>query len=270
MRKRIDFESEFILHTLTQKHLKELFNLEFIASEIQLDNLRLDNLAFDRKTNSFVIIEYKNEFNANVLNQAQDYYDLIQDNREFFSERLSDDATVDFDNVRIMVIGPEFSQNQIDEAKATYELWKVSLFDDGEVTYENLNNNEVETLNINLDELKITEEMLLDGKSSEMTELYFNLKDNILNDFSDVEIRYLVDQFSLRADGKLLCLVRFLKSSFAIYIYADSLKNADRTTDISQSQTGGRAKYQLKYESDEDYDYFIDLFKQTYSEKVEK
>jgi len=79
MSNEIPFESEYVLHKLTQKNLKELFGLEFVASEIQLNDLRLDNLAFDPETNSFVIIEYKNELNLNVINQAQEYYDLIHE-----------------------------------------------------------------------------------------------------------------------------------------------------------------------------------------------
>ena len=46
MKEKVYFESEFILHTLTQAYLKELFDLELVASEIQLHGLRLDNLAF--------------------------------------------------------------------------------------------------------------------------------------------------------------------------------------------------------------------------------
>lgn len=267
MTRQIDFESEFILHTLTQSHLKELFNLELVASEIQLNDLRLDNLAFDTKTNSFVIIEYKNEFNANVLNQAQEYYDLIQNNRKHFLQRLDNKNNVDFDNVRIMIIGPKFSQTQIDEAKSNFELWKVTLFDDGKVTYENLKNSETKTLNINLDDLKITEEMLLKDKTPEMIDLYNNLKDKVLDEFDDVKIKYMINQFSFRVNDKLLCVVIFLKSSFNIHIYANQLNNAEKTVDISEKSTGGNAKYQFNYKSDDDFDYFMDLFKQTYDQK---
>ena len=143
MAKKISFENEYALHKLTEKHLKELFDLEFVVSEIQLNDLRLDNLAFDLKTNSFVIIEYKNEYNANVLNQAQEYYDLIQENRKYFTNQLDDTAEVNFENNKVMIIGPEFSQSQINEAKTNFELWKITLFDDGKVIYENLENNEV-------------------------------------------------------------------------------------------------------------------------------
>ena len=78
MAKVIKFKREYFLHMFTQKHLKELFNLEFIASEIQHKKLRFDTLAFDEKTNSFAIIEYKNRFDRNVINQAHNYYNLIQ------------------------------------------------------------------------------------------------------------------------------------------------------------------------------------------------
>ena len=73
--KRNKFDSEYILHKLTESNLKILFDLEFVASEIQLNKLRIDTLAFDEKTKTFVIIEYKNEPNLNVINQTQGYCD---------------------------------------------------------------------------------------------------------------------------------------------------------------------------------------------------
>ena len=73
--KKNKFYSEYILHKLTEKNLKKFFDLEFVASEIQLNNLRIDTLSFDEKTKAFVIIEYKNELDLNVIKQAQKYYD---------------------------------------------------------------------------------------------------------------------------------------------------------------------------------------------------
>ena len=267
MTRKISFESEFILHKLTENHLKELFGLECVSSEIQLNRLRLDNLAFDPKTKSFVIIEYKNEFNADVLTQISEYRDLIKENPEYFIERLDDANPKD---IRMMVIGPEFIQNQIDEAKGKIEVWKITLFDDCKVTYENLHTNEIKTLCINSEDLKLTEDDLLEGKSSEMRELYFNLKNSIMDEFDDVKIKYLVDMFSLRANDKLICVVSFLKSSFNVYLYGDNLENADKTEDISDKTTGGNANYNLKYKSDDDLECFMNLFKQVYNQKVEK
>lgn len=47
------------MQKLTENNLDSIFGLEFIATEFQLHNLRIDTLAFDNETSSFVIIEYK-------------------------------------------------------------------------------------------------------------------------------------------------------------------------------------------------------------------
>lgn len=268
MTRKIPFENEYQLHILTQNNLKELFDLELIASEIQLNKLRLDNLAFDLKSNAFVIIEYKNEFDANVLNQAQKYYDLLQENKEFFLDRLDDAYSVDFENTKVMIIGPKFSDEQIKETKPNFELWKISLFDNGKVTYENLTTNDVKTLYVNLDELKLTEEILLKNKSEEMIDLYHNLKNGIMEEFGDVTVHFQVNQFSFRVNDNIICVVVFLKSSFNIFIYGKDLEDVERTTNISEKSTGGNTDYNLKYKSDDDFDYFLNLFRQTYSQKV--
>lgn len=163
MNRQISFESEYILHHITQNRLEELFDLELVASENQLHQLRPDNLAYDKKSKSLVIMEYKNKFDRNVLNQVQGYHDLILENKEEYLKLVNE--RIDFDNIKILIISPKFSDKQIENAKNNIELWKVSLFDDCKVEYQNLKSNETKTLKINPDELKITEENLLDDKS---------------------------------------------------------------------------------------------------------
>ena len=55
--KKTEFKYERDLQKLTENNMEEVFNLKFVASEFQLDNLRIDTLAFNEETNSFVIIE---------------------------------------------------------------------------------------------------------------------------------------------------------------------------------------------------------------------
>ena len=270
MAKKNRFKREYYLHMFTQKHLKELFDLKCVASEIQHKKLRFDTLAFDEKINSFVIIEYKNQYCKSVLEQAQGYCDLIKDkeNIEYFINRLDKEINVKPENTKVMIISPTFHQDQIDEAEdKDFELWKVTC-DDCCITYENLKTGcKTEPLKVNSDDLKITEEMLLENRTEEVKELYKNLTKSLQNEFNDVEIKCLVNQFSIKANDNLICLVELLKYSFNIYFYADNLKNAGKTIDISEKKTGGKAKYKLKYESDDDFDYFLDLFKQTYNQK---
>ena len=151
----------------------------------------MDNLALDKTNCSLVIIEYKNKFDSNVLNQVQEYHDLILENKEEYLKLVNE--CVDFDNIEIMIISPQFSDEQIKNASDNVNLWQVNLFDDGKAEYLNLKNNKIVTLEIDLDELKITEEKLLEDKSEEMKDLYFNLKNNLLNEFKDLKIRYMVD-----------------------------------------------------------------------------
>lgn len=198
MNRKIHFENEYVLHKLTQNHLNELFGLEFVESEIQLNGLRLDNLAFDTKNNTFTIIEYKNELDLNVLNQVKKYCDLVKSNDEFFIGLLKSDKKVNFDNTQVMIIAPEFIKSQI-EANDNFELWKVTLFNDGTVTYENINTSEIKTINVNLDEYKLTEETLLEDKSKDIVKLYTDFNNKLMNEIDNLDLKFLVDAVSIKS-----------------------------------------------------------------------
>ena len=271
MAKKIPFENELILHILTQKHLRKLFDLKFVASEIKLHRLRLDNLAFDEKNNSFVIIEYKNQFNANVLKQAQDYHGLLLNNKDFFLKRLENPKNVNFDNTRVMIISPKFSDDQITKVESPFELWQVSLYDDCCVEYKNLHTGKTRTLEVSKDELKLTEDDLLNNKTDEISRLYHALRNRIRNEFNDVECKILVDEISFKTNNRIICNVRFLKKSFNAYFYSEKLFDRENILrDISDISTAGKASYEFKISSENDLDYFIELFKQTYKQKVGK
>ena len=275
MRKKIPFESEYQLHNLTQNHLKELFDLKLVASEIQKDDLRFDNLAFDEKTNTFVIIEYKNELNLNVLNQVQEYRELLLSKPEEYADLLDDSKEIDFKNTRVMIIGPEFSEKQIEESENLdfpTELYVVSLFkeDDknGCVLYEKTDGNFTKKLDINLDSIKLTQDTLLENKSEEIIELYIDFENKLLDKFDDLNLKYLVDAVSIKSQDKYICLVT-VKSSIKIIFYTKQLEDDENETrDISNITTGGElADYELTL-NHENIDYAIDLIKQVYDQKV--
>ena len=262
------FESEYILHQLTQKHLEELFDLELVASEKQLNNLRPDNLALDKSNNAFVIIEYKNKFDKDVLNQVQRYQDLILEKKDEYSKLV--DETVDLKNIRIMIISPKFNSQQIENAEDNVELWQVSLFDNSEVEYLNLKTNERKTLEINLDKLKITEENLLEDKTDKIIELYKNFKNSLLEEFDNLDLKFLVDAVSIKSQNEYLCIVT-VKNSIKIHYYTEKIEDSEnKTRDISEITTGGPlSSYELTL-NDENIDYAIDLIKQVYNQKVIK
>lgn len=59
--KEESFKLEKDIQSITEKNLEYIFGLKFIKSEFPLNNLRIDTLAFDNDSKSFVIIEYKRD-----------------------------------------------------------------------------------------------------------------------------------------------------------------------------------------------------------------
>ena len=66
--KKIDLERD--IQKLTEQNLETVFGLKHICSEFQLNNLRIDTLAYDEETKSFVIIEYKRDKSFSVVDQG--------------------------------------------------------------------------------------------------------------------------------------------------------------------------------------------------------
>jgi hypothetical protein len=55
--KATNFKKEDELQKLIESNLDEVFGLEFIASQFTLKKFRIDTLAFNNQTKSFVILE---------------------------------------------------------------------------------------------------------------------------------------------------------------------------------------------------------------------
>ena len=145
MRKRKEFKKEYYLQKITNAHLWKLFGLKFITVEVQLDDLRFDGLAYDKKAKSFVIIEYKNKIDFEVLNQGETYYNLLQDNHQAYIDRFNekfdcdfDEEDFDFKKTKVMIIGPEFTKEQIERSespKYPFELYRAALYQCDEESY---------------------------------------------------------------------------------------------------------------------------------------
>lgn len=67
------FNSESGLQEFFENNLIELIGYKFITSEFSLQSNRIDTLAFDEKSKSFVIIEYKNHLSDSLLGQCFRY-----------------------------------------------------------------------------------------------------------------------------------------------------------------------------------------------------
>ena len=285
----IEFDRESKLQRLTENNLEELFNLQFVDTEFEYRRLRIDTLAFNRETNSFVIIEYKNKLEYSVIDQGFSYLSLLLNNKYYFIKKYNELTGLnleiddfDFSNTKIMIIAPSFTKYQLKSTEFSdlpFELWKVKLYENGCVSYDKIENDSAtsikevvldkKNLQINLESLDFSEDDLLRDKSLELTELYYSLKDRLLSEFDDLDMEIFKTLTSYNINSKLICVVKFTSKSLRIWFFTKELEdNKNKTKDLSNLTTGGSGvHYQIDLSSEEDFDYFIELFKQVYNEK---
>ena len=289
--KKINFKNERELQNLTETNLDELFNLKFIASEFQVDNLRIDTLAFSEETNSFVIIEYKNTKNYSVIDQGYSYLALLLNNKADFVLKYNNvfDANCskedfDFSQTRVMFISPSYTRYQLKSVEFSdiaFELWKVSKFENGTVLFDEVNNDDVvasisqitntdeKKQNVNREVKKLTEYEFFEDKTNQTIELYNNLKERILDEFDEIEISVTKYYIVFKVNKKIIASIVFQSKLLNSKINAKNLNDYKKLTrDISNIGHWGVGNYEFKIKSEDNFDYFLELFKQSYDEKL--
>ena len=80
----VSFKYERDIQVLVESNLEEILGFKFIDTEFPLKNLRIDTLAFNEETKSFVIIEYKRDKSISVIDQGFAYLALMLNNKAEF------------------------------------------------------------------------------------------------------------------------------------------------------------------------------------------
>ena len=270
-----------------------MFGLKFIATEFQVDNLRIDTLAFNEETKSFVIIEYKNVKNYSVIDQGYSYLSLLLNNKAEFvlkynlvcNTTLSKDD-FDFSQTNVMFISPSYTTYQlrsVEFSDIAFELWKVVKYSNGTVLYDKVNNtdttasiNQITKENTKNDKVnreikKYTEEDTLRNKSDEIKSLYDNLKELILSNYDDIEMTHWKYYVAIKANNKMVATVSVLAKSLKTFINLKETELNDpegKVRNVSTIGHQGIGDYEYIINSENDLYYFNKLFKQSYEEKV--
>jgi len=152
--KQIDLEKR--LQALTEKNLQVVFGLEFISGFLNREfsvkaaqqDFYIDTLAFDPETKSFVIIEYKKDKNFSVIDQGYAYLGAMINNRADFVLEYNEKkkaslkkSDIDWRQSKIVFICPDFTtyqQSAIAFKDLPIELWKVTLYENNIVSYEQI------------------------------------------------------------------------------------------------------------------------------------
>ena len=278
------FKTEKEIQRLTEKNLKLIFGLEFVRSEFVIKNFRLDTLAFDTRSQAFVIIEYKRDKNFSVIDQGYSYLSLMLNYKaEFilaFNEKFSktlNKQDIDWSQSKVIFIAPSFTDFQkeaINFKDLPIELWVVKRYKNDIVFYEQiklmgakeklktvLSNKTVESVS---KEIKVyTEEDLLENVKEEIKELYERIKTAILN-LGDLEIKankYYISFLS----GRNIVDIQPQTKSLKIWINLSKGELNDPyniARDVSKIGHHGNGDYEIKVDNDDNLEYILSLIKQ--------
>ena len=139
---------EHNLQKLTEENLDTLFGLRFIRTEFQLHKLRLDTLAFDDETKSFVIIEYKRDSSFSLIDQGYAYLALLLNNKADFilayNEKTGESLKVndvEWSQSRVIFIAQRYTIYQLKAMEfrdLPFELWKVAKYANDTISFEKI------------------------------------------------------------------------------------------------------------------------------------
>ena len=134
-----DFKLERDSQRLIEANIEEVFGLTFVDTEFQLNGLRVDTLAFDDETNSFVVIEYKRDRSSSVIDQGYSYLALVLNNKADFVLRYNETqkasltkSEIDWSATRVIFVASRFTTHQLGSINfqdLPIELWKAQLYE---------------------------------------------------------------------------------------------------------------------------------------------
>jgi predicted transport protein len=280
------FKLEKEIQELTEQNLMQIFGLDFVKSEFSLNNFRIDTLAFDYDSNSFIIIEYKRDKNFSVIDQGYAYLSLMLNNKaDFILEynekqgKLLKRADIDWSQSRVMFISPSFTNYQreaINFKDLPIELWEVKRYENDTVSYDKIQKagaqESIKTISKNdgtfetvAKEIVVySEQEHLEIANDDIVELYQKLKGAILN-FDNIEVKPKKKYIAF-ASGKNIVDIHPQKKALKMWINLskgelDDSKNITR--DVSSTGHWGNGDYELQIDNDEDLEYILSLIKQS-------
>lgn len=287
------FKLERDIQQLVEQNVEALFGLEFVKSELSIQNFRFDTLCYDTESNAFVVIEYKKGSSYSVIDQGYTYLSTLLNNKaDFILEynEIKDKALkrdeIDWSQSRIIFVSPKFTdyqKNSINFKNIPFDLYEITRFENETIGLTKLETNSevnISTITSGVDNVvnsvstevkKYDEEYHLSGLrgQKDLEELYFILKERILALDSEITIV-----------GRSMFLAFRLKSSFfdvafqkkGLWCWLNLKKGQlndpnNLCRDVSSIGHYGNGDYELRINTKSDLDYVMFLIKQSYEKQ---
>jgi predicted transport protein len=282
------FKLEKDIQKLFEDNLEQITDFTFVRTEFSLRNVRLDTLAFDEESKSFVTIEYKRDRNYSVIDQGISYLNLMLEYKSDFIVEYNESCNknlkrddVDWSQSKVIFVAPSFTnfQKQSSNFKnLPIELWEIKQFENGIIVIHpikksqyapsfkqvNSSNNDSELSKV-VEQIKVyTEETHLEGKTEEIKELYETFKIAILNLSSDIEVVPKKMYIAFKKE-KNIADIRVQHKNLVLWLNMKKGElNDPRKLTIDASSKGhyGNGDYELHVSNSDNLEYIMSLVKQ--------
>lgn len=289
--RELPFKLEKEIQSLVEFNLTNIFKLQLIRSEFTVSNLRIDSLAFDPASSSFVIIEYKKDRNFSVIDQGMSYLSLMLNNKAEFilesNERCKTELKrddIDWSQTRVIFIAPHFTNYQVEAINfkdLPIELWQIHKYSNDTILFEQIEPSStsasIKTVSKTSDSVNVisqevrnyTEEDHLEIADDNIKELYQRFKELVLSIGTDINMKAMKKYIAFTVDSNItdVCIQ---KRAIKIFLNLeqgtlDDPKNIARN--VSKIGHWGNGDYEIQISDDSNLEYIISLVRQSYNHK---
>lgn len=225
------------LQTQIESNLETYLGVRFLATEYSTGTShggRIDTLGID-ENGSPVIIEYKRSMNENVINQGLFYLDWLMDHKAEFELLVlknigeEDSENIDWLNPRLLCIAGDFTkydEHAVKQMNRNIELVRYRKFGEDLLLLELVNVAEANNGNIsdNSSGSKSKQQYRtvsdhLESANQELTDLYYALRDYMINLGDDVQEKTLKYYFAYKRIKNFACVEIYTQSNkLQIYV----------------------------------------------------
>ncbi|WP_334321587.1 DUF5655 domain-containing protein [Gilliamella apicola] len=282
------FKLEKEIQTLFENNLEMIGNLTFVKSEFRIKDYRIDTLAYDEESKSFVIIEYKRDRNLSVIDQGVTYLNLMLDYQADFIVEYNESCQanlkrneIDWSQSKIIFVSPAFTDYQKQSTNfkdLAIELWEIKRFENDMITINPIKRSKSapsikqiqHTQNSPLD--KVTKELIvydedthLKDKNDEVSELYDSFKNAILALSADIEIYPKKLYIAFKKGKNNIVSIHLQNRSLKLWLNAKKGNLDDPkklTKDVSNVGHWATGDYELTVSDTNNLEYIMSLVKQ--------
>jgi predicted transport protein len=277
------------IQKLSEDNINMIFGLSFVSTEFQLQRFRIDTLAFDDETKSFVIIEYKRDRSFSVVDQGYSYLALMLNNKADFileynekKESNLKKKDVDWTQSRVIFVANSFTKyqrNAINFKDLPIELWEVKKFNNNTILFNQLKstdsresiktitkNKTIENVSKEIKKYSIDDHFNKGWENSK--DLFDLVREKIINIDSRIEEKTNKYYIGYKIGAYNLCTIHIYKSKLTISLIRVEKENLNdpenKIVTVPWKERGWGKECQYIIEDLNDIDYALFLIKQVY------